>query len=174
MTISSLSATAALARIPELSELLIDAIENGAAVGFMPPLTPAAAEDYWQEVIAAVEAEQRVLLVAETEGRLCGTLQLDLVNKPNGLHRAEVMKMLVHSRHRRQGIARQLLEALEEAAQHHQRTTLVLDTRRGDVSELLYQSMGYVRAGEIPQFARSGSGEMHATVLYYKLLGEVQ
>lgn len=94
-----------------------------------------------------------------------------MATKPNGLHRAEVSKLLVHSSAQRRGIGRQLMRAVEELARQHNRSTLVLDTLQGAHSELLYQSLGYTAAGIIPQFARVPSGALEATVVYYKLLG---
>ncbi|MCD1189597.1 GNAT family N-acetyltransferase, partial [Vibrio cholerae] len=47
---------------------------------------------------------------------------------------------------------------------------LVLDTRLGDVASLLYRSIGYTEAGQIPQFARSSNGKLEATVYFYKQL----
>ena len=47
---------------------------------------------------------------------------------------------------------------------------LVLDTRQGDVAERLYLKQGYIRAGSIPQYARSADGTLHTTVFFYRLL----
>ena len=52
----------------------------------------------------------------------------------------------------------------------HGRTTLVLDTRHGDPSEALYQSLGWQRAGVIPRYAQSASGALDASAFYFKLL----
>jgi hypothetical protein len=60
--------------------------------------------------------------------------------------------------------------AAEGAARAAERTLLVLDTRRDDPSEQLYQSLGYQVAGIIPQYARSATGQLHDTVFYYRLL----
>ena len=84
--------------------------------------------------------------------------------------RAEVSKVLVHSAHRRQGVGRALMLAIEAEAARAGRTTLVLDTRLDDAGEALYTSLGYQRAGVIPNYARSADGTLHATVVMYKLL----
>jgi acetyltransferase len=173
ISVASLSATEARTHLPQLHELLRDAVESRASVGFLPPLSVAESDDYWQSVVAAVEAGHRVLLVARQSdsGDLLGTVQLDLATRPNSLLRAEVSKLLVHTRARRQGLARQLLEALETHARRLARTTLVLDTRHGDVAEVLYQSMGYQFVGAIPAYFLNHDGQPHATAVYYKLLG---
>lgn len=153
-----------------LAMLLRDAVDSGASVGFLPPLAATEEEEFWAGVKQSVAAGTTLLLVAEEAGQLLGTVQLALATKPNGLHRAEVAKLLVHSRAQRRGIGRQLMLAVEELARQHQRSTLVLDTLQGAGSEQLYQQLGYVAVGAIPQFARVSSGALEATVVYYKLL----
>ena len=75
---------------------------------------------------------------------------------------------------RGQGIGRRLMEAVEAAAREAGRTLLVLDTRQGDVAEGLYARHGYVRAGAIPMYARSADGTLDATVIFYRLLEQLQ
>jgi acetyltransferase len=157
--------------LPALRELLRDAVASGASVGFLPPLGDAEADEYWAGVVAALREGSRVLLVARDDaGTVTGTVQLDLPTRANGLHRAEVAKLLVHRRARRQGLGRALMLALEETARDLGRTTLILDTRDGDPSCLLYEGLGYSRVGVIPQYARSADGTLHATAFYFKLL----
>lgn len=163
----------AAAALPELIELLRDSVDGGASVGFLPPLSEGEAHGYWADALAELANGQRVLLVARLDDRAVGTAQLGLAAKPNARHRAEVQKLLVHSRARRMGIARALMTALEEQARRLGLTLLVLDTRQGDPSERLYAAHGYTLAGIIPQYARNGDGGLDATVLYYKILDQV-
>ena len=150
----------------QLSELLVEVVNDGASIGFIAPLSFEKAFHYWSTVLA----EDTLLLVAKLNDRICGTVQLLLSTKENGLHRAEVAKLLVLPSFRRLGIARQLLIEIEKKSKQSNRHLLFLDTREHDVSNLLYQSMGYCEAGKIPQFAKSSTGQFDATVLYYKLL----
>ncbi len=170
--ITALAPAEARALLPQLLALLHDAVAAGAAVGFLPPLPAAEGQHYWQSVVEAVEAGHRVLLVAREPGtaELLGTVQLDLATRPNARLRAEVSKLLVHTRARRQGLARQLLLALEDHARALGRSTLVLDTRHGDGAELLYQGLGYQFVGAIPAYFINSDGQPHATAVYYKLL----
>jgi acetyltransferase len=172
--IKSLSSAEARALLPQLLELLHDAVDSGASVGFLPPLASDEAQHYWQSVFEAMDAGHRLLFIAlqPNETDLLGTVQLDLATRPNSLLRAEVSKLLVHRQARRQGVARQLLEALETEAHNLDRTTLVLDTRHGDIAEQLYQRMGYHFVGAIPAYFLNHYGQPHATAVYYKLLGE--
>ncbi|MBD8500871.1 GNAT family N-acetyltransferase [Paenibacillus arenosi] len=150
----------------ELADLLVQVVDNGASIGFLPPLSPVEAQDYWAKVLAP---DVR-LWIAVCNGRVAGTIQLHLCGKPNGKHRAEIAKLMTHPQHRRAGVGRALMRTAEEAAWSAGRTLLVLDTREGDPSNLLYRSISYQQAGIIPSFARSASGNLDATVLYYKLL----
>lgn len=51
-------------------------------------------------------------------------MQLELCQKPNGRNRAEVVKLLVHSRARRNGVGQALMKSLEHAALQQQRGLL--------------------------------------------------
>ncbi|MFT4416416.1 N-acetyltransferase family protein [Fredinandcohnia humi] len=152
--------------IEELSLLLKEVVDGGASIGFLPPLDILEAKEYWENVLAP---DVR-LFVAKVEDQIAGTVQLQLCTKSNGTHRAEIAKLMTSSNYRRMGIARALMEKAESVATQEGRSLLVLDTREGDPSNLLYQSLGYIQAGKIPFFAQSANGEFDATVLYYKRL----
>jgi acetyltransferase len=169
-TIERLEEKEAWAMMAELIALLQDSINSGASLGFLPPLTAATAEDYWLQTLREVTDGSRLLLVSLEAGEIAGSVQAALAMKQNGLHRAEVQKLMVHTRYRNRGIARGLLKALEDEAQQMGRTLLVLDTELGSPAENLYPSCGYVRVGNIPQFARKTDGDLVATVVFYKTL----
>ncbi len=156
--------------IPKLTFLLQDAVTNGASIGFLLPLSEEEALHYWHEVAEALDGPNRILLIATTGNEIAGTVQLDLAGRTNGSHRAEIVKLMVHTSFRQQGVAQMLMTAIEQEAKLADRTTLVLDTREGDASEKLYTKLGYQRGGTIPEYARSTNGELHTTVFMYKLL----
>ena len=154
------------AQIEQLTDILVAVTADGASVGYLPPLDPADAREYW----AGVVRPGNILLIAERDGRIVGTAQLEMAMKLNGSHRAEVNKVLVDPSCQRQGIGRRLLEALEDVARREGRILLHLDTREGDGSNDLYRRVGFTEAGRIPQWARSAAGTLDATVFYYKVL----
>jgi ribosomal protein S18 acetylase RimI-like enzyme len=149
-----------------LTELLRDAVESGASVGFVRPLEASRALAYWEEALSAVSSGERVLLVALEGDGLLGSVQLGLVAWPSQRHRAEVMKLLVSSAARRRGIGSALMRALEAEARGRGRTLLVLDTVRGDDAERLYTKLGYETAGVVPRYAVSPSGASLDDVVY--------
>jgi acetyltransferase len=156
-----------------LNALLLDAVESGASVGFLPPLGAEESRDFWQQTLDEAAAGTRLALGAWVDEQLVGTVHLALATKPNGRHRGEVQKLLVHTRARRRGIAQKLLDAIERAALESGRSLLVLDTEQGSDAERLYQRMGYTEAGVIPRFAATTAGPLVATVIFYKELGRV-
>ncbi len=172
LTIERLTPDSAQSLLPDLARLLQDAVDGGASVGFLPPLDRAEAEGYWRGVCDALLTPYRILLVARQADALVGTVQLGLASFPNGAHRAEVMKLLVHSAYRRNGVGRRRMAAVEAEARRAGRTTLVLDTLEGDPAGQLYTALGYQRAGAIPEYAAIGDGSLQPTVVYYKLLAK--
>jgi acetyltransferase len=167
-TIQRLEADGAATWVPQLIELIQDAVDAGASVGFLAPLSNPDAYQYWTGVFGEVNQQSRIVLAAVQQDQIVGSVQLALGTMPNALHRAEVQKLLVRRSHRRHGIGRALMTAVEEAARQEGRHLLVLDTRLGDDAERLYTRMGYLRVGVIPQFARGSSGTLDATVLFYR------
>src|SRR5204862_5030038 len=97
---------------------------------FMHPLPRDRAAAFWRRVAQGAAAGERALLVAEDEAGLCGTVQLVLDEPENQPHRAELSKMLVHRRARRQGLGAALMRAAEATARECGRALLVLDTAR--------------------------------------------
>ncbi len=154
-----------------LVELLRDAVDNGASVNFIAPMDLGLAAASWDKWAADVERGERIVMVALNEGRVVGCVHLVLAGQPNGLHRADVQKVLVHSSARRQGIATRLMRAIEDEARAAKRSLLVLDTEQGSGAEKFYETMGYVRVGAIPQFALNFDGSaLIASMFFYKLL----
>jgi GNAT superfamily N-acetyltransferase len=156
------------AAIPDLAAILADAVAGGASVGFLLPFTADDAAVWWRGLEGDVARGSVIVIVAHVEGRIVGTAQLRLVQLPNGRHRAEVAKVLVHRSARRQGIASALMREIERIAVAEGRTLLVLDTIAESEAEPLYLKLGWTRAGEIPRYAGMPDGELRPTVVFYR------
>lgn len=154
-----------------LAGILIACVEAGASASFRRPLRQRTAQDFWHATTREVASGRRVLLVAWRAGVLVGTVQLGFPKSENQPHRLDVLKLLVHPDARRQGIARALLAAGEQAARRRGRTLLVLDTRAGDGAEALYRSLGWTEVGTIPDFALDADGQrLEAITIFCKRL----
>ncbi len=161
----------AAVRLNGLIELLHDSVGSDASVGFLATLTPDENRAYWLDTISEVERGKRLLLVADTaDGSVAGSVQLSLTLKANGRHRASVEKLMVHTRARGHGLSRRLMSAVEAEAAKSGVTLLILDTEVGSLADGIYPKLGYVRIGEIPDYAASPDGSLRATAFYYKEL----
>ncbi|MFT3666896.1 GNAT family N-acetyltransferase [Piscinibacter sp.] len=161
------------AALEPLAEVLLDCVAGGASVGFMWPLPRERALAFWRGVAEGVKTGERLLLagVRRGSGRVDGTVQLALAQPDNQPHRADLAKMLVHRRARRQGLAQALLAHAERAARDAGKTVLVLDTVSGGDAERLYARCGWQRVGEIPNYALMPDGRPCATTYFHRQLG---
>ena len=151
------------AQIDGLADVLIDCVEGGASVSFMHPLARG------HTLRHPAPERHRALLIAEDARGVCGTVQLVLEQPENQPHRAELSKMLVHRRARRQGLGAALMQAAEDTARECGKTLLVLDTASAD-AERLYERQGWRRVGVIPDFALLPHGGLCATTIFYRRL----
>jgi len=159
------------AQVQALAELLVNVVEGGASVSFMLPLPLSKAADFWRRVAIGVEQGERALLIAEDAQGLVGTVQLILAQPDNQPHRADLAKMLVHTRARRRGLGAALMRAAEQLGRDCGKTLLVLDTVTGSDAERLYTKLGWRRVGEIPGYALFPRGGLCSTTYFYRELG---
>ncbi|MBI5269394.1 MAG: GNAT family N-acetyltransferase [Burkholderiales bacterium] len=155
-----------------LAEVLLDCVTGGASVSFMASLTREQALAFWDGVACGVARGERALLVAvdRATGAPVGTAQLVLAMPDNQPHRADVAKVLVHRRGRRQGVAERMMQALEQVAREAGRHLLVLDTVTGGDAERLYARCGWQRVGEVPGYALLPDGRVCGTTFFFKQL----
>lgn len=172
VTVRHLSPHEATASVDALADVLIDCVQGGASVSFMRPLPRDKALTFWRGVAEGVARNERVLLVAEdAAGQIVGTVQLITAMPDNQPHRADVAKMLVHRKARRQGIAQQLMAAVDDTARAAGKSVLVLDTVTGGDAERLYTRAGWQRVGEVPDYALMPDGALCGTTFFCRRLG---
>lgn len=152
-----------------LAELLVDAVNSGSAVSFLPPLAPDRALAWWRETVAGA-GPAVVFLVARDAAGIAGSVQVHPAWAPNQPHRGDIAKLIVHRRARGQGLGTRLMEAAEAAARDAGLTLLTLDTKRGDSAERLYRKLGWTEMGSIPGFAINPDGSPQESVFFYKHL----
>lgn len=152
-----------------LATLLVDAVDSGAAVSFLAPLTLEAAEAWWRKTFGGADARAIFLVARDVEG-IAGTVQLHPAWAPNQPHRADVAKLMVHRRARGAGLAKRLMRAIEDEARGAGYGLLTLDAKRGAAAERLYRRIGWTVAGTIPRYAFDSDGTPHDTVIFYREL----
>ncbi|MFD0569266.1 GNAT family N-acetyltransferase [Kitasatospora gansuensis] len=101
---------------------------------------------------------------------MLGTVQLRLTSYPNGRHRADLAKLLVHRDARGRGLGRRLLELAEQGAAEHGVTLLLLDTQTDSPAEQLYRAAGWTAFGTVPEHAADPAGVLRPTTFFHKAL----
>ncbi|KAJ7846615.1 acyl-CoA N-acyltransferase [Mycena olivaceomarginata] len=131
------------ALIPSFADIHIQCIEiDGTIATFMPPLNRHVIIDWWKE--RAFDA---------AEEQLAGFVILYRPLIEPSPFRGTVEKLLVSPKFRRRGLARKLMEKLEEEAKARGQTLLTLDTTTGGSAEMVYPKLGYIQLGVIPNYA---------------------
>ncbi len=157
--------------LAELCELTTHAITDGD--GFLwvkaPPVR--VLENYWNGVMLVPE---RSLFIARLDGRVVGTAQLlrPSANNESGSFAAQVTTFIVAPWARGHGLARGLLQGLEEVARARNYTTLDLDVRSDRLVAIrLFETHGFERWGVKPHYARI-NGRYISGYYYSKHLDE--
>lgn len=155
----------------ELAGLLNACVADGASVNFVLPHTVDDSLTFWSDKVHPIlKAGALILLIIKVDNRIAGSVQLDCDTPPNQPHRAEVAKLLVHPDFRRRGIARKLMVEIENYSKRLGRNLITLDTA-SDNAEQLYLSLGYERAGIIPDYAKNPLEDKYdSTTIMFKAL----
>ena len=169
MKVEVLDPAAYDAAIEGLGGLLKDAIDGGASVNFVAGVTSEQTEGWWATRAERVaDGTITVFVAREGDGRIVASTLLERSVNPNSPHRAEIGKVIVHRSMRRRGLAKALMKAAEDHARAEGRWMLILDTVTGSPAASLYESLGWVTVGTIPEYALNTSGEPEAATYYYK------
>jgi GNAT superfamily N-acetyltransferase len=169
-TIEALARPVDDAEVRELAALLMDTVGSGAAVSFLNTLTLDEAAAWWRGTIESAHPRTIFLVARDAEG-IAGTVQLHPAWAPNQPYRAEIAKMMVHTRCRRMGLGRRLMEAIESSAREEGYRMLTLDTKADSAAEQLYRQLGWIYVGTIPRFAIDPDGVTpHGASIFYKEL----
>ncbi len=142
------------ADLEDLCDATEAAILDGSGFGWLKPPPRATLEAYWRGVLVVPERE---LFVGRLDGTVAGSAQL-IKPPPNQEARAFAATLATHfvaPWARGHGLARALVEAVEEAALASGFEVLNLDVRETQEAAIkLYQSCGYQRWGTLPTYAR--------------------
>lgn len=154
--------------VAELGELLRDCVAGGASVNYIQVPSIQEVQKYWSALLTRPEVS--TWIQTGPSGEIAGTVSLVRAEHANGLHRAEVVKLLVRRNARGKGVARRLMATMEAVAAAEGRTLLTLDTESGSPAEALYERWGWTRVGVIPGFALDVNGRPAGSTIFYKAL----
>ena len=152
-----------------LCEATNAAIIEGGGFGWINPQGLVSLESYFRGVLLVPE---RQLFVGRLDGGIVGSVQLVRPPRNN-----EAQAFAAHLQHsfiapyaRGHGLARMMTDRVEESARALGYHVLNLDVRETQEAAIaLYESMGYIRWGVHPAYARAG-GQTIRGIHYYKVL----
>jgi GNAT superfamily N-acetyltransferase len=170
IAVRRLDAEAARDAVDDLAGVLFDCVDGGASVGFMAPFAREDAAAFFRGVLPEIERGERVLLAAYDADGLVGTVQMIHAAMPNQPHRGDIAKLLVRRRARGRGVGRLLMERAEEEARAEGKSVLVLDTVTDSAAYRLYERLGWVEVGPVPDYALYPDGRMCETTFFWKRL----
>jgi acetyltransferase len=145
-------------------------MRSGMALGLVGAVTPAGLEGLYRELIASLDDQRRVVVVAEDDGEVVGMAHLARCEAANATHRAEVQRVAVAAEARGGGVGRALMAAVEEEARRLGVTLLWLTTHAGTAAEAFYESVGYTRLGVMPNYSRRPDGTLWPGAFFYREL----
>jgi len=157
------------ADLADLCDATETAILAGGGFGWLSPPPRDLLERYWQGVQLVPE---RALFIGRLDGTIGGSAQLVRPSRNNEAQAdaAQITTNFVAPWARGHGMARELTLAVEAAARAQGFHLLSLDVRATqDAAIRLYESLGYVRWGENPDYAMV-KGEVIAGYFYSKRL----
>ena len=130
---------------------------DGTLATFLPPLSHEKVHGFWLEKSRQVEQGARAIILqfAPTpcgQQELAGVVTLDMPFSETGPFRCEAEKLLVSPRYRRKGVARALMEKLEDVGREKQRGLIFLGTTVGTGAEDVYLRLGYTCYGVVPKY----------------------
>ena len=159
------------AMIGALADVLIDCVDGGASVSFMHPLTRERATAFWRAVADGVAAGQRALLVAEDDQRRVrhGAADASISRRTSRIAPTSRRCWCIAGRGGR-GLGAALMKAAEATARDCGKTLLVLDAVTDGDAARLYERLGWMRVGDIPNYALLPQGGFCSTTVFYRRL----
>ena len=155
-----------------LADLLLDGVHAGASLGYLLPLSRQEACRDWEGVQQAL-SDTELLWIARRDERLLGCVRLRLEAAAGDRHRATIERLVVNSRHRRQGIATALLDAVEREAAERALRLLVADVETDSAASRALCRLGWQSAGTIPGYVVAPDGTPRDAARLFKCLGMV-
>jgi ribosomal protein S18 acetylase RimI-like enzyme len=157
--------------LDDLCEATESAITEGGGFGWLKPPPRQVLENYWKGVLLIPD---RRLVAGRLDGIIAGSAQLSRAPRNNEAQAfaGTLTSAFVAPWARRRGIGRGIVLEIEKLARELGLAVLNLDLRDTQRAAIrLYESLGYIRWGSHPAYARV-EGRIVPGHYYYKLLEE--
>jgi GNAT superfamily N-acetyltransferase len=142
-----------------LVELWADVINNGGAVGLVPPVTPDDVREIAEVAFRRVEIAEDHLVIALIADEPVGMVFLEQRPGPLFRHWAMIKRLQVHPSLQGKGIGKKLIDATHHLARGIGLERLFVTVRGGTGRESFYERHGYKLVARIPGVSRVGPGD---------------
>jgi ribosomal protein S18 acetylase RimI-like enzyme len=156
--------------LEDLCDAAEAAITAGGGFGWLAAPPRHIMESYWRGVLLVPE---RRLFVARLDGTICGSALLSRPSRNNEAQAfaAQLTSNFIAPWARGHGLARRIVVIVEEAARAAGFAILNLDVRDTQSAAIqLYESLGYIRWGTHPDYARVDGRSIPGHFYYKRLL----
>jgi len=168
-----------LAHIDQLSVLLQECVHERHSMGFLAPLSLQEANSYWTDLISPTTKGTVHLFILTTPDPdtttttplIIGTVQLAPMLKATHRHRAEVNKLIISSNYQRMGLARKVMDYVEDFAREDGKEVLTLTTATASAAREMYLRLGWEEFGVCKKYARWPDGRMADVSFFSRDLG---
>jgi len=150
------------------------------SIGFRAPLTDEEAEKYWLGISDRLRGEMAGLaprsyylfvLTAAGSHDVLATAAVVPVHKANHMHRAEIVKVLVHPSQQRKGLGQAMMRHAEDFAKTQlRREVLMLDTATATPAMHFYRRLGWKEWGTCPEYADFADGTRGDATFFVKIV----
>jgi ribosomal protein S18 acetylase RimI-like enzyme len=155
--------------LQDLCDATDEAVRGGGGFGWIKVPARDIIERYWKGVLTM---PARFLFVAKLDGVICGTAQLMTPPRNNEAQSFSVSLTanFIAPWARGHGLARMLLDAVEQKALAEGYSVINLDVRETQEAAIsLYEKHGYIKIGTHPCYARV-DGKIIRGFYYYKVI----
>jgi len=159
-----------IALLPQLSDLAVEAAEDGAPVHFTDCVSDNDPQTYWQELHAAMTAGKLAVLAALEDHQIVGCLGLCLNTPPNQAHSTKLRSLLVRTALQKRGIGSALLAVAEAEARSRDRWLMMTEAVSGSPAAKLFTRAGWEKVGDIPAMVAMPFGGLAPGTIYFKRL----
>ena len=156
--------------LPQLSQMAVEAADDGVPVHFADCISDNDPENYWREISQGMAGGKLAVLGALEGGKLLGSLSLCLNTPPNQAHCTRLRSMLVRSAMQRRGIGSALLAVAEAEARNRERWLMLAETVSGSPAAKLFTRAGWEKVGDVPAMVTLPHGGLAPGTIYFKRL----
>ena len=107
--------------------------------------------------------------VAEIDGEVVGTMYLEFKTRSIDNHIGEIHSVVTGENYRGRGICKKLFETVCIYAQEKNLNKIILTVRAGSIAETVYQKLGFIKYGELPNGIKDKDIYVNSVYYYYDL-----